>query len=246
MAKLVLTNCRTFVAGADLSGDTNEATLSATREVKDTTNYLSAGWREAIAGLGQAKIAVAGYTEASPTPTTVGLPDDTGWAQLGLLGGVTLCPVNAADQAVAYLTNVLESDFDAIQGKVGDVAAFKLSLVSSWPLARGVIAVPPAQVISATGTGTINNLGAVAAGQQLYADLHVISVSGTPTVTFAIESAALVGFGSPTTRLTFTAATSLTGQILRVPGAITDAFWRAKWTVTGTGSVLAALAFGIA
>lgn len=246
MAKFVLVNARTFFAGTDLSGDTNEVTVAASREVKDTTNYLSGGWKEEIAGLGSAKIDVSGYTEASATPLTVGLPDDTGWANFPLLLGISVAPVGAADQAPVYFTNVLEYEFDPLQGKVGDVAAFKLMTMSDWALVKGVIAVPPSLAISATGTGTINTLGAVGAGQQLYADVHVISVTGTPTITFTVQSAALVGFGSPTTRLTFSAATAIGGQILRTPGAITDQFYRATWTVTGTGSVLAAVSFGIA
>lgn len=246
MSKFVLTNCRVFFGAADLSGDTNEATVTGTREVKDTTNYLSGGWKEEIAGLGSSKIDITGYTEASATPVTVGLPDDTGFTNFGLLGGVTLAPTGAADGAVAYLTNVLESDFNPLLGKIGDVAGFKLSTVSSWPLVKGVIAVPPSLSIAASGTGTINTLTNVVAGKQIYADLHVISVSGTPTVTFRVESAALIGFGSPTTRATFGAATGIGSQIVRTPGPITDAFWRAAWTVTGTGSVLAVVTLGIA
>lgn len=243
MGKFVLTNCRVFFGAGDLSGDTNQATIAASREVKDTTNYLSAGWKEAISGLGSAKIAVDGFVEYGTA--AVPLSDDIGSAAHGLVQGITLAPVGAADQAVAYFTNVLESEYDPLQGKVGDVAAFKLMAESSWPLVKGVIAVPPGNALSVTGTGTINNLGPVAAGQQIYADLHVLSVSGSPTITFTIQSAALVGFAGPTTRLTFTAATGQTSQILRAPGAITDAFWRAAWTVSGSGSVLASVAFGV-
>ena len=246
MSRFVLTNCRVFFAGAELSGDTNEATIAATKETKDVTNYLSQGWKEVIGGLGSAKIDVKGYVEASATPLTVGAPDDTGWANLGAIGGITLAPTGAADQAPVYFTNVLESDFAPITGKVGDVAGFNLMTVSDWAVVRGVIANPPGTAITTTGTGTINNLGAVAAGQQIYADLHIISVSGSPTITFSIQSAALVGFGSPTTRLTFTAATGIGSQILRAPGPITDGFWRAAWSVSGSGSVLAVVAFGIA
>lgn len=247
MSKFVLTNCRVFFGAADLSGDTNEATVTGSREVKDTTNYLSGGWKEEIAGLGSSKIEITGYTEASATPATVGLPDDTGFANFGLLGGVTLAPTGAADGAPAYLTNVLESDFNPLLGKIGDVAGFKLSTVSSWPLVKGVIATPPSSVLAVgSGTGTINNLGAVAAGKQVYADIHVISTTGAPSLVMTVQSAALVGFGSPTTRLTFGTATSIGSQIIRTPGPITDAFWRASWTVSGTGSVLAVVTFGIA
>jgi hypothetical protein len=79
-------------------------------------------------------------------------------------------------------------------------------------------------------------LGAVAAGQRVYAALHVIDpVSGTsPTLDVTLKSAALVGFGSPTTRLTFTQATEPTSELLSAAGAITDEFWRVDFSIGGT------------
>lgn len=243
MSKFVLTNVRLLIGGADLSGDANEVTISAKRESKDVTNFNSAGWHEFIAGLGQADVAAKGFWEAG----SLSLPDDQHWGGLGGVFGVTVCPQGAADQAVAYLTNVLEGQYTLL-GKVGDVAPFDVALASSWPLVRGVIAAPPANAITVTGTGTGNNLGAVSASQQIYADLHVISVAGTtPSATFSVQSATSGAFSSPTTRVTFTAATAIGGQILRAPGPITDTWWRAAWTVSGTTpSFLAAMSFGIA
>lgn len=245
MAKLVLTNVRVLIGGADLSGDVNEATLSVSKEIKDVTNFNSQGWKEELGGLGSAKIDVSGYTEAG----NLGLPDDLGAANVGLLGGVTIAPAGAADGALAYFTNVLESDYAPITGKVGDVAAFKLSTVSDWNLVRGVIGFPPATVIASPAGpvfGTVNTFASgVLAGQNFYADLHIISVSGAPSITFSIQSA-VTNFATITTRATFTLATGITGQILRVPGPITDTFWRVAYTTTGTGSVLASVAFGIA
>ena len=63
---------------------------------------------------------------------------------------------------------------------------------------------------------------------------HAFSFGGTtPTITVIVQSAALVGFGSPTTRLSFTLANGVTSEMLSVAGPITDAFWRVSYTVTG-------------
>jgi hypothetical protein len=43
-----------------------------------------------------------------------------------------------------------------------------------------------------------------------------------------------VGFGSPTTRLTFNSQTAIGGQVFRIAGPITDTFYRANWTIAGT------------
>lgn len=247
MSKLVLTNVRLLAAGADLSGDTNEATISATVEAKDTTSFNSAGWKESIGGLRQAVLVGNGFWEAGSTATGQ-LPDDTFFANLGLATGYQIAPNGAADQALVYFTNAINFKYE-IFGKVGDVAPFSTEAQSTWPLVRGLVGLPPASVLTTTGTGTINQLGAVAAGQSIYADLQVLSVQGTstPTITVTIQSAALVGFGSPTTRLTFTGATATGDQILRAAGPITDQFWRVAYTITGSSPIFqASVAYGIA
>jgi hypothetical protein len=247
MAKFVLNNVRLYAGGTDLSGDTNTATLTANKADVDVTNYNSNLWKERLGGLGTAEIKAQGYWEAGTT--TAPLVDDTSWANLGLAGGITIAPAGALDAAPCYFTNMLETDYQPIMGKVGDVAGYSLDVMSTWPLVKGIFAAPAGTALTSTGTGTITQLGAVAAGQNIYADFHVFSVAGTstPTITMVIQSAALVGFGSPTARISFTAATAVGGQILRTPGAITDTFWRASWTITGSSpSFLAAVSFGIA
>ncbi|MEU4150833.1 hypothetical protein [Streptomyces sp. NPDC026659] len=69
----------------------------------------------------------------------------------------------------------------------------------------------------------------------------------TPTLDVVIESDNGSGFPSPITQLTFTQANAISGQILRTDGtAITDDWYRVKWTIGGTTpSFLFAVAFGI-
>jgi hypothetical protein len=92
----------------------------------------------------------------------------------------------------------------------------------------------------ASGNGTARQIGAVASGKALYAALHVISSSGdgSQTLDVEIESDSADDFtGSETSRITFSqVATSVQSQWGSVDGAITDDWWRAKWTVGGTGS----------
>jgi hypothetical protein len=82
----------------------------------------------------------------------------------------------------------------------------------------------------------------------MYAALHVLSVAGTtPSITARVESSVDNTFSAPTTRLTFTAANAVGGQILRTAGtAITDTWWRVAWTISGTSpSFLFSSALGI-
>lgn len=232
MGKQILLDCRLFAVGADLSGASNKIELSAEHEDKDTTNYRSGGWKEVIGGLGSAEIAGEGQWEAGD-PSLV---DDASWAAIGGQGPYTVCPADSVVSALAYFTKGMRADFK-FGDAVGEVAPWSGTVKSSWPLVRGQIGHPPGTARTSNGTGTALNLGAVAAGKRLYAALHVLSVAGTstPTITGRIESDDSGSFSSPTTRLTFAAATAISGETLRTDGtAITDTWWRVAWTITGT------------
>jgi hypothetical protein len=168
-----------------------------------------------------------------------------------VLDAWTVGATSASDTAagnLGYLTKALRTSITLL-GAVGDVAPWEANAAGTWPLVRGQFAHPSGVARSTTGSGTAINLGAVAAGERLYASLHVLSVSGTstPTLTVTVQSDDAEGFADPTTQLTFDAATAVGGQILRTDGtAITDTWWRVGWTITGTDpSFLFAAAFGI-
>lgn len=243
MAKFVLTNVRLWAGGADLTSHSNKVELSAEVEAKDATNYGSQGWKEHLGGLAASSLKGAGQWEAGDP----GLIDNHAWGQLGAVGAWTVSPHAGAVGDVAYLLSALESSYTLL-GDVGEVAPWAADAMSSWPMPRGQVAHPSGTARTASGTGTALQLGALAAGQRMYASLHVLSVAGTstPTITARVESDDASGFPSATTRLTFAAATARTGQILRTDGsAITDDWWRIAWTISGTSpSFLFAAALG--
>lgn len=245
MSKTILLDVRMFAGGADLSGDTAKAELSAEVEEKDATNYRSQGWKEVLGGLASSSISAEGQWEAGDP----GLVDDAAWALLGGRAPWTVCPGEATVGALAYFTHALQSSYQ-LGGSVGDVAPWTAKASGSWPVVRGQIAHPPGTARTATGTGASMQLGAVPAGKRLYAAVHVLSVAGTatPTITARVESDDNNTFTSATTRLTFAAANAAGGQILRTDGtAVTDDWWRIAWTVAGTTpSFLFAAALGIA
>lgn len=245
MSKFVLLDTRIFAGGADLTSHGNKVELSAELEVKPTTNFGSAKWKEVLAGLASTAISAEGQWEAGDS----GKVDDSTWSGLGGLGPWTICPESASVGELAWLTNAMRGNY-SLGGTVGDVAPWSASAVGSWPLCRGVMLHPPGTARTTTGDGTAVQHVAVPAGKNVYAALHVLSVSGTsnPTITVAVESDVDALFnGSETTRITFAAATARGGQILRAAGPVTDTFWRATWTVSGaTPSFLFAVSLGIA
>lgn len=247
MAKQVLLDARLFVGAADLSGHGNKLEVTSEVEEKDVTNWRSGGAKEVLGGLESVSIDAGGQWEAGDP----GKIDDQQWASRRVLDAWTMGATSASDTAggnLAYLTKAMRTSITLL-GAVGDVAPWEANAVGTWPLVRGQFAHPSGVARTSTGSGTAVNLGAVTAGEKLYASLHVLSVSGTstPTLTVTVQSDNLVGFADPTTQLTFTAATDVGGQILRTDGtAITDTWWRVGWTISGTDpSFLFVAAFGI-
>lgn len=230
MAKLVLLNTRLFVAGADLTGVTNKAEIQTEVEAKDATTFGSGGAKEFLGGLVSSTVTAEGFFEAGDA----GKVDDVAFAQRGATGPWTVCPVAATDGALAYFTNALETDYTLL-GAVGEMAPYKVGGTGTWRTVRGLVGHPVSTSRTTSGNGSSMSLGAVGSGQQLYAALHVLSVSGTtPSLTVKVQSDDNSGFTSAVDRITFTAATAVGGQILRTAGPITDSFFRVTWTISGT------------
>ncbi|MFC6094735.1 hypothetical protein [Saccharothrix lopnurensis] len=243
MGKFVLIDARVFTGGADLSGASNKIELNTEREAKPAMNFRSGGWEELLGGLASSSLSGEGQWEAGDP----GRVDDAAWAGLGGLGPWTMCPTDATQGALAYLTYAMTGSYK-LGGQVGEVAPWTAEAKGSWPVARGAVAHPPGTARTADGNGAALQLGEVDDGRHLYAALHVLSVAGTgtPSITVEIESAPSAGFASPTTVAAFTAATGRGGQILRTAGPITDTHYRAVWTITGTApSFLFLVALGI-
>jgi hypothetical protein len=246
----VLENIRIFAGGADFTGVSNAVSLEAEHEAKDITtfNSVDAGgklWKEVKAGLAQSKLSGGGFWEAGDTSKV----DDTLWAAIGGAGPWTIGSAASANVgSLAYIINGMHSKYTLFD-QVGEVAPWKAEVAGTWPSPRGVFLHPPGTARTVTGDGTAVEHVAVSASQHVYASLHVLSVSGTdtPTITVVVESDVDDQFdGSETSQISFTAATARGGQVLRTAGAITDTFYRATWTISGTDpSFLFVVALGV-
>lgn len=249
MSKLVLVNTRAFAAAADLTALTNKVEIDPKVDVVDVTNYASGGWKEELGSLAGGDISAMGFFESggngSTDPTFV---DPAMYAALGQVVPWTIAPDTAADGSLAYLTAALVSKYQPLKGDVGSAAGFEATAQSSGKIARGVIAHPPGVARTTNGVGTAYQFGGgLTSAQAVYANLHVVSIAGTasPTLTVRIESDNAVGFPSPVTVGTFTAATAVGGQSLKIPGPFTDDWFRVGWTITGTTpSFLFIVSFG--
>lgn len=250
MAKTVLLNTRIFAAGADLTSRSNKVELSCEIEDKDATSFRAvddpdAGWKELLGGLASTSINASGQWEAGDP----GKVDNVAWTNLAgrTAHPWTVCPLSAAVGDLAYASSGLMTSYKLGEA-VGEVAPWEAQAKGTSLTVRGQVAHPPGTARTATGVGTGLNLGALAAGQRLFAALHVLSATGTtPSLTVRVESDSDNTWASPTTRATFTAATAAGGQSAEVTGPVTDAWWRVAWTITGTTpSFLFVASLGIA
>lgn len=243
---LVVMNCRPYLDSADLTGWSNKIEASASAVDLKSTNFLSGGWEERVGGLKDFTGVLDGFWEASD----LSKPDDLFWQDLGGTGNVpfTIIPDRGSVGDVAYVTRVFEAGYKP-GAQVGQLLAWSTDFKGDWPVARGQVLHPNGTARTTTGTGTAVQLGAMSATQALYVTLHVFSISGTstPTITVAIENNVDNTFSSPATSTTFTAATVIGGQAARVAGPVTNAWYRAKWTISGTTpSFMFAVSAGIA
>jgi hypothetical protein len=242
LTPLVLTDCRLYLDGADLTGYSNKAMLAAKAADLDSTTFASGGYKERKGGLFDGNADLEGLWAAGDLTA----PDDTFWTNLGVATvPLTGVPTAGTVGSLAYLTRGLETDYKP-GGKVGDLLSWTAGLNVNWPIVRGQILHPQGTARTATGSGTAAQLGAVDSSHALYVCLHVLSyVDGSLTV--KIQSDDNSGFTSATDQGTFTAATALGGQTMKIAGAITDNYWRAAWTISGgsTHSFLFAVSAGI-
>lgn len=241
MASQILSNAKVYVQGLDCSGDLNAVALNNSCELKEATSLIDLT-RTRKPGLRDVGFQLDGFWNGG-----TGLVDDTMFANVPVPNvPVTIAPLTGAEAELCYFLqgDILDYKFG---GKIGEMNPISVGgAAGSGPLVRGTILQNQAR--TTTGTGTIMNLGAVSATQKLYAILHVLSItqSGSPSLACKIQSAALVGFGSPTDRQTFAASVAAGAQYLvPVSGPITDAFWRANWTLTNITSITFLVAMGI-
>lgn len=234
MGKQVLLDCRVFAGGADLSGNGNMIELVEEIETKAVTNWRSGGAREVLGGLLDTEIAADCLWEAGSSS----VPDDAFWAQRRTDEPWSFAPDGTSDLApgnLMFLTKATTLKRSWLGG-VGDVAELKAQAKGQWPLARGQSAHPSGVARTATGSGTALQLGAVTTGKYMYANLHVLSISGTatPTITVDVQSDDNSGFTSATTRGSFAARTVVGGESIRIAAPIADDWWRVSWTISGT------------
>lgn len=253
MATYVQTAAQLFSGGTKLTCFTNSMALDLTADPVEMTTYCSSGAREHRQGMKSWQLQASGYADyAASTAETTAIPtgEEVVPANLGAIRALTVCPLSGTEGTAAYVAGGFMSSMVPIGGAVGEMAPYSFTAVPTarqfgHRMARGLLEANRTVTTSSNTTGS-NTLGAVSATQYICANLHVFTLTSGASLTVIVESDDNSGFTTPTTRLSFTAASTRSGEYKEAAGAITDTYWRAKWTISGsTPSVAFACAIGI-
>ncbi len=244
MAIEVLTRPRLWMGPYDLTTDSMHAALKHGADQKDATTFAMQG-KARKGGLHETTFEGQGYWNGNA-------PGDLAYGQIGLTNvPVTVAPANTygADGEMAYSFPASMASYE-LGGPIGDMLPFTAKaenagerLVRGTMMHSSVDSSGNAVVRTTSSTGTIRQLGAVAAGQSLYIGTHVVAAAGT--LTLVVASATLVGFGVRTVRYTSGSYNAIGSSWDIVPGPITDQFWRVEWTVASAPSFQFAVVLGI-
>lgn len=228
----VLTDARVYHGQRRMDTDMTAVSSSYEAEEVDVTTFNDAT-RNNIGGLKVLSAGYEGLVTFGDGEVDERMFSDVGTDQIP----VTVAANAAADGDECYFSRYLLSQFE-FGGTVGDSHTFSGSIVGNAdPMVRGFTLLESTETSS--GTGTAVQIGSVGSSQTVYGVLHVTASSGdsSQTLDVTIESDDASGFASPTTQLTFSqVTTSATFGWQSKAGAITDDWWRAEWTVGGTGS----------
>ena len=226
MATFVQTNVGLYWGGYSLASSFNAIALNLGNSPQDDTVYGDTFVSNA-AGLSSVQLEAEGFWE-SATDSVL---------QSGLAGNVadTVLSVTPVDQAAgspSLFSKVTTSTYNPIStGTVGSMMGFSLSAEGRGEKSvSGEILVIPATYTSSSETVTNASIGAVSATQSVYSAIHVTSANGTLDV---IVESAPSNWSGESTRITHTQFTALGAEMKSAAGAITDAYWRVKWTVGG-------------
>lgn len=225
MAAYVVKDAQVLYGGVDVSGLMNQVGLDYGVEVQETTT-LADSTRSRLAGLLTAELTHQGFWDATL--------DSTVFADVGGASEViTVLPDAHTVGSRAFFMQTLAASYE--QGlDIGEVFAFTLTATGTETLVRGLNLAEGTYTADADSASI--NLGAVASGSKLFTAMHVLAASGsTPTLDVDIVSDDDGTFDSASTiRHSFDQVTSSVGaQFASVAGPITDAHYRAEFTITG-------------
>ena len=226
MATSVQTNVGLYWGGYSLASSFNAIALNLGNSPQDDTVYGDTTVSNA-SGLSTVTLEAEGFWQSTT--------DAVLQASLGSNEVISVTPVDQSAGSPSIFSKYTTSSYNPIaKGEVGSMMGFSLSAEGRGEKSvSGEILVIPATYTTSSESSTNASIGAVSATQSVYSALHVTAASGTLDV---IVESAPSNWSGEATRITHTQFTAVGAEMKSAAGAITDAYWRVKWTVSGGGS----------
>ncbi len=227
----------------DISDHLTAADMVLSQDAPEITTLPDTFHVHVGGGLKTAVASGQGYFEAASSGGGEAI-DDIFDVRLGVSGAVlSMTPGASTVGSVCYSMDALATQHVPLPGDtVGEVQGFSFACVSGNLAGtahdagafRGIIQANSA--LTASGNSTGNQLGILAAGQEMRLAYHIQTVSGTnPTIDITVESDDSSGFSSAATQITVTQKTARSAAIQVKAGAVADDdWWRLKWVIGGT------------
>lgn len=232
MSKQAIINPDICFGGYKLQSLLSSMNIDQTADAVESTTFGSGGDRDFTPGLQGTGFGAVGFMENDAV-------DGALQSALAVADTVVqVCPQNGTAGGPAAFFKALTTSYQ-MTGAVGDMLGFTLGAQCNAPegLIRGTLMVNSTAVTSTT-TSTGRQLGAIGAGQTLYAALNVFGVDGTsPELVVTVESDDNADFTSATTQATFSTFDAIGAEIQTVAGAVTDDYWRVVATISGSDPV---------
>jgi hypothetical protein len=233
MASFVLINPVAYLDTYALQAEIRALGLQLGTATKDNTSAASGGSQLGQPGLKTVAASLKAFTSfgASPAGIVKTLFNRQRTTDIPYM----VSPAGGPVGDVAFFMKTRIGSFSPLAGNIGDEVSTDVSLaLSSSDLALGQILLAEA-ARGASANSAVTALGAIAATQKLYGVVHVLAASGSsPTLDIVVKSATLVGFGSPTTRVTVPQFTAVGSYWIELTGPVTDTFWRVDCTIGGS------------
>lgn len=228
MPGTILTDCKIYLGGYDISGFHNSLNLEHGAEMLDDTRFGTSGTRSNKPGLKTFSYTGNGFWDETM--------DGVLYDRIGATREVmSFAPEGNVEGDRAYTVRAVNGTYNPLSGEVGALLPFEFSAMSAnSPLVRGAVLATGSKAASGNGTGL--NLGLLGSGKRAYSALHVTAIAAT-SIIVTVESDDGSGFPSPTTRLThttFLGAGTVGADWQELAGPIaTDTWWRSKWVIVG-------------
>lgn len=242
MAVFSMTSCEILADGFAITGFANQLAVDAQDDAQDFTTFGSGGWRTIKSGLAMATVTASGFTDTA----TTGIEPQYPVSGFGATQTISVAPTggSAAGDIVYFGSGVITS-YTPLAGAVGDPATFQLGWSTTGPLVRG-LRLHPSAARTASGNGSAVAFTAPTATQTLYANWHLLAVSGAGSITFTIQTDDNAGFTTPTTRITSSALTAVGASSGSLAGALTgETHIRVGYTIAGFTSATFVVSAGV-